>query len=77
MSKISIKIKIVILVLISNFLLTACVSGIPTQQKYEKLISGVNAFYKDDLSEFYSINILTDNTLFNTEILKQPYEVLE
>ena len=37
----------------------------------------MNAFYNDDLNKFYSINILIDNTKFNKEIEKQPYEVLE
>ncbi len=77
MSKVLLKTKIVMLILIASFFLTACVYGLPTQEKYEQLISGVNAFYKDDLTKFYSITILTDNTKFNTEIEKQPYEVLE
>ena len=77
MSKVLVKTKIVMLILISSFFLTACVYGLPTQEKYEQLISGVNAFYKDDLNKFYSINILIDNTKFNKEIEKQPYEVLE
>lgn len=77
MSKILMKTQIILFILISSFVLTACVGGLPNQEKYEQLISGAVAHYGNDLTKFYSIKTLTDNTEFNTEIEKQPYEKIE
>jgi len=69
--------SLILIILASTLCLSACVSGVASEEQYNKLFSGVNAEYDDGNSVYYQMRTLVDNTQFNTSIQSKDYRKLD
>ncbi|MDD2564466.1 MAG: hypothetical protein PHU27_09655 [Salinivirgaceae bacterium] len=69
--------SLILIILASTLCLSACVSGVGSEEQYTEIFSGVNAEYDDGNSVYYQMRTLVDNTQFNTSIQSKPYRKLD